>query len=358
MKKILSVVGARPQFIKAAPVSKAIRKHFCEILVHTGQHYDDNMSHIFFDELNIPRPDYDLEVGSGHHGYQTGRIMERLEKILVEEKPDMVLVYGDTNSTLAGALSATKLDIPVGHIEAGLRSYNRAMPEEVNRILSDHCSNILFCPTRTAVLNLEKEGIQKQVFQTGDVMYDASLMFSKMAEKDSSILSKLQCSTKSYLLCTIHRAENTDVKNRLKHIVKALIRSEKKIIFPVHPRTLKNLKSCNLLEIIGNAKHVHLINPVGYPDMIQLEKNAIKILTDSGGIQKEAYFYAVPCVTLRDETEWIETVEDGWNILAGADDQAIIKAVNDFMPQHKQTKAFGDGTAGTKITKLIYKYVV
>jgi UDP-GlcNAc3NAcA epimerase len=316
--KVLTIVGARPQFIKAAAVSRALRKvrGIREVLVHTGQHYDENMSDVFFRELEIPRPDFDLGIGSGTHGRQTGRMMAAIETAIVKTRPDWVLVYGDTNSTLAGALAAAKLKVPLAHVEAGLRSFNRAMPEELNRIVADHVSDLLFAPTRTAVANLLREGIPaRRIARVGDVMYDASLFYAAKAEKESRILDRLDLSPAGYVLATIHRAENTDDPARLQRIVNALRRlaSQVPVVMPVHPRTRKALKA------LGAAKQRHpglrLIPAVGYLDMVMLERKARLIVTDSGGVQKEAFFYRVPCITLRDETEWTELVEAGWNIV-------------------------------------------
>ena len=355
--KVVSIVGARPQFIKAASLSKVLREKTKEVLVHTGQHYDDNMSNIFFTRLGLTEPDYNLEVGSGNHGYQTGIMLERVEEVLITENPNFVLVYGDTNSTLAGALAAVKLQIPIGHVEAGLRSFNRAMPEEINRILTDRCSSLLFCPTETAVKNLQKEGITQGVYLTGDVMYDAALKFGKIAAERSTILSDLEVSPRSYFLCTVHRVNSTDFYDNLKGIVQALISIKETVLFPVHPRTKKFLETYGLIKLLENSPHVRIIEPVDYLDMIQLEKNAKRILTDSGGIQKEAYFYKVPCITLREETEWIETVTEGWNILVGTDTRKILQAVETFSPSSNQSTLFGDGHASERIVNLVYDYV-
>ncbi|MEP7199635.1 MAG: UDP-N-acetylglucosamine 2-epimerase (non-hydrolyzing), partial [Chloroflexota bacterium] len=285
--KIVSIVGARPQFIKAAPVSKALRQRHSEVLVHTGQHYDDGMSAVFFRELQIPEPDYNLVVKSGGHGWQTGQILIRIEDVLLKEHPDWVLVYGDTNSTLAGALAAVKLHIPLAHVEAGLRSFNRTMPEEHNRVLTDHCADLLFVPTQTARDNLAKEGITRGVHQVGDVMYDAALQFAALARERSIILTELGLSSKRYLLVTVHRPYNTDEPVHLRNIIEALNTVDMPIIFPVHPRTRR------ALDIVSNTvqPHVHLIEPVGYLDMLMLEQHARLILTDSGGVQKEAFFF-------------------------------------------------------------------
>jgi len=348
--KIASVVGARPNFIKLAPVSKELRKEFDEVLVHTGQHYDYEMNKIFFDELGIPEPDYHLGVGSGSHGYQTGEMLKRIEEVLMKEKPDLVLVFGDTNTTLAGALAAVKLHIKVGHIEAGLRSFDKRMPEEINRALTDHCSDILFCPTATSVENLKREGVTNGVYLTGDVMVDALQNNIEIAEKKSKILDELDLKPEEYYLATIHRAENTDDFSRLRSIVDAFCEIGH-IVSPCHPRTEKCLKDFGLWNRL--TEHVKVIKPVGYLDMLMLEKNAKKILTDSGGIQKEAYIFKVPCITLRENTEWVETVEDRWNVLVGANGGAIIKMANSFEPKGKQRGVFGDGKAGEKIKEII-----
>jgi UDP-GlcNAc3NAcA epimerase len=349
--KIITIVGARPQFIKAAPLSKVLRKDNTEVIIHTGQHYDENMSKIFFEEMNIPKPDYNLNVGSGNHGYQTGNMLIAIEEIIVKEKPDIVLVYGDTNSTLAGALAASKLLIPVAHVEAGLRSFNMNMPEEQNRILTDHISNFLFAPTETAVDNLKNEGIKKNVYNVGDVMYDAILHFSELAKNKSFILNRIGSKKDSYVLATIHRAENTNDIKRLGNIINALNISEENIILPLHPRTRKYIENYNLKL----SNNITIIEPVGYLDMVVLEMYSKKIVTDSGGVQKEAFFLSKPCITLRDETEWIETVENGWNILAGADTEKIIKLIADFNPKRDKINYFGDGDAATKINDVLIR---
>ncbi|WP_061321101.1 non-hydrolyzing UDP-N-acetylglucosamine 2-epimerase [Clostridium botulinum] len=347
--KILTVVGARPQFIKAAAVSNIIRKEHEEILVHTGQHYDENMSKVFFQELQIPKPDYNLEIGSGNHGEQTGKMLIDLERIYLKEKPDLVLVYGDTNSTLAGALCASKLLIPVAHVEAGLRSFNMNMPEEQNRILTDHISKLLFVPTATAEANLHNEGINQHVHNVGDVMFDAVLHFKKLAEKKESILEKISVNSEDYILTTIHRAENTNDINRLRNIIEALNESGKKIVLPLHPRTKKYIEDYNL-QFSNNIK---IIEPVGYLDMITLEMSSQKIVTDSGGVQKEAFFMKKPCITMRDETEWVETVKNGWNIVVGTNMDKILNAIISFIPGTKQQDIFGDGKAAYKILNII-----
>lgn len=351
--KIISIVGARPQFIKAAPVSRALREHHQELLLHTGQHYDDNMSRVFFDELGIPRPDINLGIGSDSHARQTAAIMIGVEQYLQQEQPDLVLVYGDTNSTLAGAIAASKLHIKIAHVEAGLRSFNRTMPEEINRIVADKVADLLFCPTTTAVKNLADEGITNGVFNIGDVMYDAALQFAPIAEQKSHILDRLKLEPQKYLLLTLHRAENTDSFEHLNHVVMAILQSNQRIVFPVHPRTVKFLKQYQLYQALEQARNVVLTEPVSYIDMIVLEKNAEKILTDSGGVQKEAYFYRVPCVTLRNETEWVETVADGWNCLVGADVQKILAAIDHFSPNGRQQGHYGDGRASEKLVEVV-----
>jgi UDP-GlcNAc3NAcA epimerase len=332
--KLLTVVGARPQFVKVAALSRVFRFHDSvqERLVHTGQHYDDRMSDVFFRELEIPRPDYDLGIGSATHGAQTGRMLEAIEAVLLQEKPDWVMVYGDTNSTLAGALSAVKLHIPVAHVEAGLRSFNRGMPEEINRVLTDHVSSLLFAPTEQAVINLLQEGIpESKIHLVGDVMYDAALHYRQKSDQLSGVLNAVGVTQRSYVLATVHRAENTDVLVRLQAIFEGLsaVTRTLPVVIPLHPRTRKALLEKGLLGPV--EAELRVIEPVGYLDMIQLERNACVIATDSGGVQKEAYFYRVPCVTLRDETEWMELVESGWNQLvsptcAEAVHQAILLA--------------------------------
>jgi UDP-N-acetylglucosamine 2-epimerase (non-hydrolysing) len=348
--KIASIVGARPNFIKCAPLSKELRKEFDEVIIHTGQHYDYEMNKVFFDELKIPEPDYHLGVGSGSHGEQTGEMLKRIEEVLLEQKPELVLVFGDTNTTLAGALAASKLHITVGHIEAGLRSFDKRMPEEINRALTDHCSDLLFCPTETAVENLKREGINKGVYLTGDVMVDALKENIEIADKKSMILDLLSLKQKEYYLATIHRPENTDAFNKLKNIVDAFCEIGN-IVFPCHPRTEKLLIQFELWDKL--TKKVKVIKPVGYLDMLMLEKNAKKILTDSGGIQKEAYILKVPCITLRQNTEWVETIEDGGNVLVGASKEKIVRMANDFEHKGEQRAVFGDGDASKKIVEGI-----
>jgi UDP-N-acetylglucosamine 2-epimerase len=347
--KIISVVGARPEFIQAMPVSNALRKNHQEILVHTGQHYDYLMSQTFFDELGIPEPDYNLEVGSGSHAGQTAEILVRFEEVVLKENPDVVIVRGDTNSTLAGALVASKLHIPTVHIEAGERSFDRRMPEEINRLIADQLSSVHFCVSQTAIRQLTNEGITKNVFWVGDVMLDANLSNRILAQQKSTILSKLELVPEQFGLVTIHRAANTDDPNRLANIVQALSRVDETVVFPVHPRTRSALQKLDVQ--FGN--NVRLIEPVGYYDMMVLEENARIIATDSGGVQREAYFMKKPCLTLRDETEWTETVQVGWNKLVGVDVDRILNEWRTFSPPVKYPPIFGDGTAGEKIAEVI-----
>ncbi|MCE1227372.1 MAG: UDP-N-acetylglucosamine 2-epimerase (non-hydrolyzing) [Geobacteraceae bacterium] len=364
--KIVTVIGARPQFIKAAAVSRAIAEYnaaaqdqypsIYEVIIHTGQHFDENMSDIFFDEMQIPRPDYHLEINSLGHGAMTGRMLEKIEEVLINEKPDWVLVYGDTNSTLAGALAAKKLHIKVAHVEAGLRSYNMGMPEEINRILTDRISDLLFCPTDTAVKNLEREGFGTFpccIIKSGDVMQDAALFYRETAARKSDIISRLNLSAKPFALCTIHRAENTDVPERLATIVNALndITEEMDVILPIHPRTRKIMEAKML-----DTKCI-IIDPVGYLDMIQLLEHTRIVLTDSGGLQKEAFFFCKPCVTLRDETEWVELVEGGHNTLAGANKLDICSA---FLKMRSASPNFdrnlyGAGQAASRIINELFR---
>lgn len=350
--KIASVVGVRPQFVKASVVSRELRKSNKECLIHTGQHYDYEMNKIFFEELGIPEPDYYLGVGSGSHGQQTGEMLRKLEEVLMVEKPDLVLTYGDTNSTLAGALAASKLGIKNAHIESGLRSFDKSMPEEINRILTDHCSDILFCPTQNAVNNLEEEGITKNVYLTGDVMVDSLLLNKEIAEAKSSLLNDLNLKTRDYIVVTIHRASNTDNFENLRNIIEALRELNENIIFPIHPRTEKLLKNYNLYDSLPSS--ITLVKPLGFLDFIKLMNHAKMILTDSGGVQKEAYILKVPCVTLRENTEWIETIKDGWNVLVGSNKERIIKTVNGFMPSvQEHCNRFGDGSASNRIVAAI-----
>ncbi len=356
MTKLISVVGARPQFIKASILIKELqKKDNCEhILIHTGQHYDQNMSKIFFDELGIQSPDYNLEVGSGRHGAQTGQMIEKLEDVFLDEKPDWVIVYGDTNSTLAAALAASKLHIPIAHVEAGLRSYNKTMPEEINRVLVDHLSSMLLVPTETAVNNLLREGFsEKYIHLVGDVMYDSVLHYKDFIKSDNS--------SEPYLLATVHRAENTDDKERLSSIFEMLIDLSKKmpVIIPLHPRTRSALDNLGLISKV--EKHLTIKPPVSYLELLNYEKNARLIITDSGGIQKEAFFIKTPCVTLRDETEWVELMERGCNLLVPpTDKETMLKKINEYLDnidilleQDVWSGLYGSGKACSKISNLL-----
>jgi UDP-GlcNAc3NAcA epimerase len=377
MIKIITIIGARPQIIKAAALSRAIRNHFNdkinEIIVHTGQHYDENMSNVFFGEMQIPKPDYNLNVGSAGHGNQTAQMIVGIEEILLIEKPDFIILYGDTNSTLAGAVAAAKIHIPIVHIEAGLRSFNKKMPEEINRITCDHVSTLLFSPTKTGFNNLVKEGFNTdnkpsftidnpQIYHCGDVMFDNSLHFSEIAENKSNIINKLNLQKNQFILGTIHRDNNTDKSNRLNAIFSALnkISTKNKIttVLPLHPRTSKLLKknlSKELYQEIFNNHFIKTIKPVSFFDMIALEKNAKIIMTDSGGVQKEAYFFEKPCIIMRSETEWVEIVENKTAIVADADEQKIIDSFNFFDNNKELTypKIFGDGRAAEFICETM-----
>jgi UDP-GlcNAc3NAcA epimerase len=359
--KMVTIIGARPQFIKAAMVSRAVVESNArgvasirEVIVNTGQHYDFNMSRVFFDELGIPEPDHHLGVGSASHGQMTAQIISKTEDVLLSEMPDWVLVYGDTNSTLAGAIAACKLNMPIAHVEAGLRSFNKCMPEEVNRILTDHVSRLLFAPTHTAILNLNREGIAEGVIQSGDVMLDAFLHYKEIATQHCFMQDKLGLTPKHYYLATVHRQENTDDNNRLSNILLALEEigsPEMPVVLPLHPRTGKILKEINAQTGPG----IKIIEPVGYLEMIQLENNAAIILTDSGGVQKEAYFSGTPCITLRDETEWVETVEVGVNIIAGARKDDILSAFQQAGKVDFQSKTglYGNGHAAEVIVEML-----
>jgi len=349
MPKIATIIGARPQFIKCAPVSREIRKEFVEVIIHTGQHYDQNMSQAFFEELDIPEPDFNLGIGSGNHGLQTGKMLMEIEKVLINVKPDIVLVYGDTNSTMAGALAAVKLHIPVAHIEAGLRSFNRKMPEEINRIVTDLVSKYLFAPTQTAVNHLQNEG-HSGIYLVGDVMYD-SFLYNIQKAKNIDILNKLGIQPKSYFLATIHRPQNTDDFQQLNDLLSSLGNLNKTIIFPIHPRTKNKLKD---FSIQINYKNLYLIEPVTYLEMIYLENNSELIITDSGGVQKESYFAGIPCIVLRGETEWVELVENGWALLVGNQFGKLpetITGLSTFKPM--ADKPFGDGHASRKIADIL-----
>ena len=377
MKKIITIIGARPQIIKAAAISRAIELNFKneiqEVIIHTGQHYDENMSSIFFEELGIPQPDFNLQVGSGAHGQQTAKIIEGVEKLIESEKPDGIIIYGDTNSTVAAALAAGKLHLPIFHIEAGLRSFNKAMPEEINRILSDHISTLLFCPTKTAVNNLKREGFSLEhhskatidnphTYLCGDIMYDNSLYFSELSDQKATILRKENIENSKFILVTIHRNANTDDATRLNEIFNALIYIQQvttyKIVLPLHPRTKKMMESL-LNEANKNAinsnNNFKIIPPAGFLDIIALEKNAELIITDSGGLQKEAYFFKKPCVILRPETEWVEIVENGNAIVTDSDEKKIVEAANQLLVKKDFTfpNLFGDGKAALFIVQKI-----
>ena len=348
--KVLTIVGARPQFIKAWPVQRALlRAGIEELLVHTGQHYDDLMSQVFFDEMGIVAPTRNLGVGSGNHGEQTGRMLTEIERLLIAERPDTVLVYGDTNSTLAGALAAAKLGVRIAHVEAGLRSFNRSMPEEHNRVLTDHSSDLLLCPTQTAVDNLSREGITGGVHLVGDVMYDAVLHFGGLARERSRVLDDVRVEPGAYYLATIHRPYNTDDPDRLHALLAALDALPRPVVLPLHPRTRQRLGARGV-----STASLRLIDPVGYLDMLQLEQHAAAILTDSGGVQKEAYFFGVPCFTLRSETEWVETVASGWNTLVGADPASLPDVVSRWRrPDDAAPACFGRGDAADQIAAVL-----
>ena len=365
--KIVTIIGARPQIIKAAALSRAIKTHYAdriqEIIVHTGQHYDDNMSQVFFDELGIPRPDYNLHVGSASHGVQTARMTEGIEEILVKEKPDFIVLYGDTNSTLAGAVAAAKIHVPIVHIEAGLRSFNKSMPEEINRIVCDHCSTLLFSPTLAGIENLKREGFpmdndepytidNPRVYHCGDIMYDNSLHFAEIAEQKTNIIQRLELADKPFILSTIHRDSNTDYPERLDAIFTAILRLSEEclIVLPLHPRTAKLLKT-NLAvekrEQTFNSPNIIITPPVSFLEMIALERHAQLVMTDSGGVQKESYFFKKPGIILRPETEWVEIVQTGNAILADADESRIMEAWQHFKnnPPTHFPEIFGDGHA-------------
>ena len=371
--KLVNIVGARPQFIKLAPLERAIAdvntgdtRPVESIIIHTGQHYDTGMSDIFFDELKIPRADFHLDVGSGRHGDQTARMLKKIEDILVDTSPDMVVVYGDTNSTLAGALAASKLHIPVAHVEAGLRSFDRNMPEEINRLVADHVSDLLLAPTPTAISNLEKENLSSRTVFTGDIMYDAVLFNRKLAKQQSSILEKLQLAPGTFGLVTVHRASNTDEKGRLENLLQAfndVAANELPLVFPIHPRTAHALKS----QYADWSAHprLHLVEPLGYLDILSLLDSAKMALTDSGGLQKEAFFLGCPCITLREETEWVETVEAGGNMLTGTDPEKILGAVSHWQRYESggttgfsqgASRYFGDGHAASAILDALFQF--
>ena len=357
--KIITILGARPQFIKAGSISREISKYneIKEIIVHTGQHFDTNMSDIFFDEMKIPKPNYYLGINGLSHGAMTGQMIEKIEEVVLKEKPDWILVYGDTNSTLAGAIVASKLHIKLAHVEAGLRSFNMKMPEEINRILTDRVSSILFCPTATAVQNLKNEGYDKfdcKIINSGDVMQDGAVFYKQYSKQPK--IKNLKFKVKNFILCTIHRAENTDDESRLKNIFEALndVAKEQQIILPLHPRTKKIIKDLSL-----NIQNLTIIDPIGYLEMIWLIDNCNLVMTDSGGLQKEAYFFQKPCITLRDETEWVELVENGYNVLVGADKSKIIKAVQNnakFKTKNPSLELYGNGKSSKNIIRELLKF--
>ena len=355
MIKFLLIVGARPQFIKAAPIIYELEGRYPYRLLHTGQHYDDNMSAIFFNELGIPAPDVNLGIHSRTRGAQISAMLAGIEAYLTQERPEWILVFGDTNSTLAGALASAACGIRLAHLEAGLRSYNRQMPEEMNRVLTDHVSDLLFCPSQTAVDNLAREGIKENVYLVGDVMMDMLCSNQERAKARSTILSQLGLAEKGYLLATIHRAENTADATRLQELIKALLSLQEPVVLPLHPRTRKALEGCDLSAALqpGSGTNLKIIQPLGYLDMVRLVSAAQMVLTDSGGLQKEAYWLGVPCVTLREETEWVETVQAGWNTLAGAEIGKILHAVRSFNPPHERPSLYGDGHAAKRCIELM-----
>jgi len=358
--KIVTVVGTRPQFIKAATISRVIRGEYAdkveEVLVHTGQHFDYNMSNVFYEHLDLAHPKYNLEISGGSHGAMTGRMLEAIESVLMRETPDWLLIYGDTNSTLAGALAAAKLNIPIAHVEAGLRSFNICMPEEINRIITDRIASLLFCPTKTASNNLKSEGITSGVYNVGDVMYDSALFYRDLARNKSSILFKYQLEAGGYILATCHRAENTDNPEKLEAILSAIgyLSEQFPVILPLHPRTRKMIAAYGLTHYL--VKPI-VIEPVGFLDMVALEQDAKIILTDSGGLQKEAFFYGIPCVTMRDETEWVETIEEGLNCLVGTSRETIIETVQNLKNHSRAAviinSPYGDGQAANKILDIL-----
>ena len=348
--RIVTIIGTRPQYIKVALVTKLLRQQHTEILVDTGQHYDYELSQAFLDELEIPLPDYNLKVGSGSHATQISRMLTRIEKVLLAEHPDLVLVYGDTNSTFAGALAASRLNIPIGHIEAGPREYDMRVPEEANRIFTDHLSRLLFCPTELSVSNLKKEGIVSEVYLTGDVMYDEMLKSAEIAEQKSDILSVLGLQKRGYLVGTFH---HTDVKEEVEAILNAILKIGEPIVIPLHPRMRKNMRRWSIYQKLAKASNAVVTKPLGYFDFLKLEMHARKILTDSGGVQKEAYWFRVPCITVFGNSPWPETIEQGWNKLVGYDVVKIVAAINDDRVPKTWREVFGNGRACEKIVNII-----
>lgn len=352
---VLSIVGARPQFIKVAPVHRAVSREHRHLILHTGQHYDYRMSQVFFEELEIPQPNYHLGVGSGSHGEQTGRMLEAIEGVLLKDRPDVVLVYGDTNSTLAGALAAVKLGVPIGHVEAGLRSYRRGMPEEINRVLVDHASDLLLCPSQVSADNLRREGITRGVSVVGDTMTE---VLSEIGGRlDHGVLDRLGVRRGEYVLCTIHRQENADDRRKMQEIIGAIVGSGKRFVLPLHPRTRKNLTSWGMIGTLERAGNVILTEPQSFMAFTALEQNAEMIMTDSGGVQKEAYHFHVPCVTVRDETEWVETLEDGWNVLTGADRGRIARALERERPSGVPKDPYGGPGASRRIVERLEEFL-
>ncbi len=350
--RIMSVVGARPQFVKAAPVCRALRERHEELLVHSGQHYDYAMSDVFFEQLGVPTPDFTLGVGSGPHGRMTGAMLGMLEQLFIEEQPDAVLVYGDTNTTLAGGLAAAKLGIPVVHVEAGLRSFNRAMPEEINRVVVDHLSELLLCPTQVAADNLAAEGIRDGVRIVGDVMIDTARFFAEHGDA-AAVLAEYGVAPGQYYLATVHRASNTDDRDALASLVKGLAGVDAPVLWAVHPRTRSRLAEFGLEDAVARATNVRVLDPVPYIETVALLRSARALLTDSGGMQKEAYFFGVPCVTLRDETEWVETVDLGWNTLVGTDPERIVRAASAAARPADRPPVYGEGRAADTIARVI-----
>ncbi len=352
---VVSVVGARPQFIKAASVSRAIRQSHDEILVHSGQHYDYEMSDVFFEQLGIPKPDFNLAVGSGTHARQTGEMMPMLEGLFMEKMPDLVIVYGDTNTTLAAALAAAKISVPIAHVEAGLRSYNRTMPEEINRVLVDHLSELLLCPTRASLSNLEAEGITNGVNLVGDVMLDTARFFAEGVDSGPT-LERYGVEAGAYYIATVHRAGNSDNPARLGSIIEALLSLDAPVLWPVHPRTRANLESFGLLDRLETSSRIIVSPPLSYIDTVTMLSEATALITDSGGMQKEAYFFGVPCVTLREETEWMETVELGWNQLVGSETARILAAIEAIKRPSDRPDVYGDGHAAEVIVQVIERH--
>jgi len=356
--KIVSVVGARPQFIKYAAISDEISKKYHNILIHTGQHYDRSMSSVFFDEMNIKNPDYNLEVGSGSHGEQTGEMLKKIEVVLINEKPELVIVYGDTNSTLAAALAASKLQIPVAHVEAGLREFDRRIPEEINKVVVDHISSILFTPSKTGLVNLKNEGITANVYCVGDITLDLAKKISQDYELETHVLKKYGLKSRDYYYFTMHRQKNTDNIQRFKNILDFLSEfDETTIVFPVHPRTMKNIIQIDYLEKLQGNRNLKLIEPIGYQDSIFLIKNAIKTITDSGGVIKESYFLKTPAVIIDDSTEWVETIEDGWSSIVGADKKQILRSLKEKVNPIKHRFVYGNGNSARKIIEIIGRWL-